>query len=419
MKRPPLARFLSVASAVSVSTPAIAHDTGDDAHEPAAPVNITDHARAVHDDSIVIDGHNDLPWQLRKLGHTPFTERDLTQPQPDYHTDLPRLQAGGVDAQFWSAYVPVSTIEDGGALRFGLEQIDLIHRMIARYPEALELALTADDIERIAADGKVASLIGVEGGHAIEESLGSLRMMYDLGVRYLTLTHNDSLPWADAATDDPIAHGLSDFGRDVVAEMNRLGMLIDISHVSVETMHAVLDHTAAPVIASHSSAYAIAAHPRNVPDDVLKRLPDNGGVIMVNFYSGFVDPDAVATREARDAAMDALRAQHGDDREAFRAARAAYRQAHPMPRGTVDTVVDHIDHIVKVAGIDHVGLGSDYDGVGVLPQGLEDVSTFPNLTQALLNRGYTEDDVHQINGGNLLRAMREAEAVADASTTNP
>lgn len=385
----------------------------------AAPVVLTEQGKHIHEASLVIDGHNDLPWQLRKKGHTPFAEVDLTGDHPEYHTDIPRLKIGGVDAQFWSAYVPVSTMSDGHALRFGLEQIDLIHRMIAEYPDTFELALTAEDIERIAGEGRIASLIGVEGGHAIEESLGALRMMYALGVRYLTLTHSDSLPWADAATDDPIAHGLSDFGVQVIHEMNRLGMLIDISHVSVETMHAVLDHTEAPVIASHSSAHAIAPHPRNVPDDLLKRLPDNGGVIMVNFYSGFVDPAAAAASDARSAAMDQLREKHGDDRDAFRQARDAYRQAHPMPRGTVHTVVDHIDHIVKVAGIDHVGLGSDYDGVGVLPTQLEDASTYPNLTQALLDRGYTEADIHKINGGNVLRAMRQAEAIAEEAVTNP
>jgi membrane dipeptidase len=283
--------------------------------------------------------------------------------------------------------------------------------MAQRYSDTFEIAYTADDIERIHHAGRIASIIAIEGGHAIENSLAALRMFYALGVRYMTLTHVETHDWADSATDEPRHGGLSPFGEDVMREMNRLGMLVDIAHVSAETMHDVLRVSRAPVIASHSSAYAVAPHPRNVPDDVLHMLAANGGVVMVNFYSAFIEPEGARNTAHMFEAHRALRAEHPDEDE-FKEAWQAWRAEHPVPRGTVHTLVDHIDHIVKVAGIDHVGLGSDFDGVSTLPVQLEDVSCFPYITQELLNRGYGEHDIHKIMGGNVLRALRQAEQVA-------
>ncbi len=373
--------------------------------------SLAQRAWRVHRSSIVFDGHNDLPGEIRTKSQSGFDIIDLAERQPSLHTDIPRLREGGVGAQFWSAYVPSSTMETGGAARYALEQIDLIKRMVARYPDAFEMAYTAEDVERIHRRGKIASLIGIEGGHAIENSLGALRMFYELGTRYMTLTHSKSLDWADSCTDEAKCGGLSPFGEEVVLEMNRLGMLVDISHVSADAMRDVLRVTRAPVIASHSSAYALAPHPRNVPDDVLRGVAANGGVVMVNFYPVFIAPEGAEFSAARTAARADLRARHADDAE-FLAAYDAWQREHPEPTATLDTVVDHVDHIVKVAGVDHVGLGSDFDGVPSLPSGLEDVSRFPAITAELLRRGYSEDDIRKILGGNLLRALREAERVA-------
>ena len=375
------------------------------------PVVLTDEGRRVHAASIVIDGHNDLPYRLRARADSSFDKLDISESQPDLHTDLERLRAGGVGAQFWAAYVPAEFDKEGGAARYALEQIDLIRRMVDRYPDTFKLALSADDIERIHADGKIASLIGIEGGQAIEESLGTLRMFYTLGVRYMTLTHSDSLSWCDSATDDPISGGLSPFGEEVVLEMNRLGMLVDISHISADAMRHVVRVSKAPIIASHSGAYTIAEHDRNVPDDVLKSVRDNGGVVMVNFFSGYIEPTAAKMMADMFNVERELHARYPDEDE-YQAAKKAWREANPYPSGTIYNVIDHIDHIVKLAGIDHVGLGSDYDGVNKLPDQLDDVASYPYITQALLNRGYSEEDVQKIMGGNLLRAMREAEAVA-------
>ncbi len=388
------------------------------ADEPAAPprppVQLTDEARRIHAAALLIDGHNDLPWRLRELVGGSLDHCDIAQPQPKLHTDLPRLRQGGVGGQFWSVYVPAETDRTGTALRDTLEQIDLVHRLIARYPDALELALTADDIERIHATGKIASLIGVEGGHSIQGSLGALRQLYKLGARYMTLTHGDTLSWADSATDEPQHGGLTEFGEEVVREMNRLGMLVDISHVSPDTMRDALRVSRAPVIASHSSAYAVAPHPRNVPDDVLALIAENDGVVMVNFFSGFIVPEAAKASAEFAAVRRELRAKYGDS-AAFEAAVKRWQNEHPLPAGSVHTVVDHIDHIVKVAGVDHVGLGSDFDGVPRLPDQLHDVSCYPFITQELLNRGYTELQIRQILGGNALRALRGAEAAARES----
>ena len=388
-------------SGAAVSTPELDRE----------PVQLTERALRIHRSATLVDGHNDLPWQIRDKGNSSFDNLDIAQHQEGVHTDIPRLRKGGVGAQFWVAWVPPETMREGGGVRMALEQIDLIHRMVRRYHETLELALSADDVVRIHRKGKIASLIGVEGGHAIENSLGVLRMFYDLGVRYMTLTHTETTDWADSATDDARHGGLTTFGEEVVREMNRLGMLVDVSHVSYDAMRDVLRVSGAPVIASHSSAYAIAAHPRNVPDDVLQLMAPNGGVVMVNFFSGFVEPEAARAMESIFETLRELREKYPQEEE-YRKAVKEWRRENPIPRGTVHTVVDHIDHIVEVAGIDHVGLGSDYDGCSVLPEQLEDVSGYPYITQELLNRGYSRKDIHKILGGNLLRALRGAQQVA-------
>jgi membrane dipeptidase len=372
------------------------------------PVVLTDEARAIHREALLVDGHNDLPYQFREKKDLSFRSFDIRRPQKDLHTDIPRLREGGVGAQFWAAYVPVSTRRSGTSVKLCLEQIDVIHRMVRTYPDTFELARSADDVVRIRKAGKIASLIGIEGGHAIDDSLGVLRMYHDLGVRYMTLTHSESLDWADSATDKPKANGLSPFGEEVVREMNRLGMLVDLSHVSADTMRHALRVTKAPVIFSHSSAFAVAEHPRNVPDDVLKLTAANGGVVMVNFYSGFVVPEAARMRARMFETVRELRTKYPDEKE-FRAALSQWRKDHPIPRGTIHDVVDHIDHIVKVAGIDHVGLGSDFDGIDAAPAQLDDVSKYPLLTQELLNRGYTKEQILKVLGGNLMRVFREAE----------
>ncbi|MBX7105935.1 MAG: dipeptidase [Gemmataceae bacterium] len=375
------------------------------------PVVVTEAARKLHAESLVVDGHNDLPWELRSRSDGGFVTLDVSRKQARLHTDIPRLRAGGVGAQFWSAYVPVSSAAKGKAVTQTLEQIDTIHRLIARYPDTFQFAGTADDILAARRAGKIASLIGVEGGHSIDNSLGVLRMLYQLGTRYMTLTHSESLDWADSATDAAKSNGLSSFGEQVVVEMNRLGMLVDISHVSPETMKHALRITRAPVIASHSSAYSIAAHPRNVPDDVLKLVRENGGVIMVNFYSGFITTDGAAAARTFSAAYRDMKKNIKDDKQLEDAVTQWFKD-HPIPRGTVHTVVDHIEHIIKTAGIDHVGLGSDYDGIPLTPEQLEDVSTYPAITQALLDRGYKPEEIQKVLGLNVLRVLRRAEAVS-------
>jgi membrane dipeptidase len=369
-------------------------------------------ARRLHEQVPMVDGHNDLPWEIRTKGFSDLGRMNPDSSLPNNNTDVARLKAGGVGGVFWAAYVPVETIgRVPGPARVALEQIDLIHRMVDRSPD-MDLALTADDIERIHRDHRIAALIGIEGGHAIENSLGALRQYYSLGVRYMTLTHTATIDWADAATDSARHGGLTKFGEEVVREMNRLGMLVDLSHVSPGTMSDALRVSEAPVIFSHSSARAITDVPRNVPDSILVHLKENGGIVMVNFYSGFVDPGAVAlTRESYRVEARA-RELYPNDQAARERYEADWRRQNPMPRGTIRLVADHIDHIVRVAGIDHVGYGSDFDGVTSLPVGLEDVSRFPYLTAELLRRGYSDAEVRKILGGNLLRVMRQAEAVA-------
>jgi membrane dipeptidase len=381
-----------------------------------APIVISDAARQLHGRSLVIDGHNDMPWEIRQNGSSSFEKMDIGQPQPTLHTDIPRLRAGGVGAQFWSVWVPVELGYRGEALGTTLEQIELVKQMIARYPETFELALSANDIERIHAEGKIASLIGVEGGHCIEDSLAVLEKLYELGARYMTLTHTDSLGWADSATDEARNDGLTPFGEEVVRTMNQLGMLVDLSHVSAETMHDALDVTTAPVIFSHSSAVAVADHPRNVPDDVLKRLRDKDGIVMVNFFSGYIVPQAVKTVSEGMELERKLKEQKLDD-EQIRTEMRRWKVKNPYPRGTIHHLLDHIDHIAKVAGVERVGLGSDYDGVSVLPTQLEDVSSYPYITQGLLDRGYSEKQIQGILGGNLLRVFRRAEAAAQSKAS--
>jgi membrane dipeptidase len=354
----------------------------------------------------LIDGHNDLPWALRERG----APADLAEPVPGLHTDLPRLEAGGVGAQFWSVYVPASLAGDK-AVTTVLDQIDLARRMIAAYPGTLELALTAADVERIFASGRVASLLGAEGGHAIAGSLGVLRMLSALGVRYMTLTHNANVGWADSATDQEAAGGLTDFGRDVVREMQRMGMLVDLSHVSPDTMHDTLDVAAAPVIFSHSSARALCDSPRNVPDDVLTRLTGNGGVCMVTFVPAFVSQQCADWL----AGLKAEAARRGLDPKDFgqlRSVEPGWEAAHPRPQATLSQVADHVDHVRRVAGVGHVGLGGDFDGTPDVTVGLEDVSTYPALFAELLARGWTEPDCAALAGGNLLRVLRAAESAA-------
>ena len=332
-------------------------------------------ARRVLATTPLIDGHNDLPWAIRESATSPFDvdapEHDLRGRSP-FHTDIARLRAGMVGGQFWSVYIPYESVEEGAA-KTQLEQIDIALQIIDKYPEGFQLALDASDVERAFAAGRIASMLGIEGGHAIENSLGALRAYYAMGVRYMTLTHNGTLDWADAGSDEHRHGGLTEFGREVVREMNRLGMLVDLAHTSPETMNDALDVSEAPVIWSHAGARGVNEHTRNVPDQVLRRLPDNGGVVMVMFYPPFISPREEAT---------------------------------------LSDVADHVEHVASLAGIDHVGIGSDFDGIELVPVGLEDVSKFPALFTELARRGWSEEDLRKLAGENVLRVWREAEAVS-------
>ncbi len=371
--------------------------------------------------SPVIDGHNDIAWALRKQVAYDLDARDIAGPQPLLHTDIPRLRAGGVGAQFFSVYVP-GTLAGGAAVTATLEQIDCVAAIVARYPETFRAARTAAEVRAAIADGRIAALLGAEGGHSIDSSLGTLRVLRRLGVAYMTLTHNQNVPWADAATDAPTVGGLSDFGRAVVREMNRIGMLVDLSHVAPATMHAALDVSSAPVIFSHSSCRALVDHVRDVPDDVLARLPANGGIVMVTFV-----PDFVSARCAEHAAAeDARRHELGLDKvtvytehdhtaadPAAVAALDAWRAENPAPRATLADVADHMEHARDVAGPAAIGLGGDFDGVGELPVGLEDVSTYPALLAELAGRGWSDADLAALTCGNILRVLESAERAAD------
>lgn len=362
----------------------------------------------------LIDGHNDLPWQYHmRVDHrlSAIDVRDTRNLEPPMHTDLLRLREGRVGGQFWSVYVTANQPESE-AVAATLEQIDFVHRMIEAHPEELELALTADDVERIFAEGRIASLIGMEGGHSIRNSLALLRMFYDLGARYLTLAHSRTLDWVDSATDDPRHDGLSAFGEEVVREMNRLGMLVDLSHVSPATMRDAIRVSEAPVIFSHSSARGVSNHVRNVPDDVLDLVRENRGIVMVTFVPSFISEELrrfFATRAAESARVEAL---YPDDPERVERQLERWRVENPMPRATLEQVADHIDHIRDRIGPEYIGIGGDYDGITSLPEGLEDVSTYPDLFAELLRRGYDERELRQIAGLNLLRVMREAEETA-------
>lgn len=372
---------------------------------------LSDEAMRIHRDAIVIDGHNDLPWKIRKLGDSSFEKMDISRHQEKCQTDIPRLRKGGVDGQFFAVYVPSETARTGEAASTARERFDLIHQMVKRYPDAFALARTADDVERIAATKRVAVLIGVEGGHTIENSLETLAEFHDRGARCLGLTHTEANDWADSATDEPRHGGLTPFGESVVREMNRLGMLVDLAHTSVDTMHHVLRVSKAPVIFSHASTYTVAPHPRNVPDDVLRQLAKNRGLIMVAFLSAYLHPEGAKATEDYFVQQRVFKERYPDPAE-YEKAWKAWREAHPIPAGTVADVVDHIDHVVRLCGVDHVGLGSDFDGARQWPVQLEDVSGYPRITQELLNRGYSEFDIRKILGGNLLRVMREVERVA-------
>jgi membrane dipeptidase len=380
-------------------------------------------AQELHRKAVVVDGHNDITEIMADTGY------DLATPSAGkYHTDLARLKQGGVTGQFFSVYVDRKyaskerTVEqfltEGGSARRALDLIDVIYRAAEKYPGDISMAYTAADIRRAKKQKKVAALLGVEGGHAVENSLSALREFYRLGVRYMTLTHNNTNSWADACCDEARHGGLSDFGREVVREMNRLGMFVDVSHVSDETMSDVLEVTTAPVIASHSSARVFSNHKRNIPDDLLRRIAKNGGVVMINFYPAFLDEKVRQAGLERDARLkpqrDALAEQFKDDPRRLQEELQKLNAANPLPNTTLSVLVDHIDHVAKVAGVDHVGLGSDFDGVPFLPEGVRDVSDLPNITYELLRRGYSERDVLKILGGNLLRAFEEVERVSRA-----
>jgi membrane dipeptidase len=360
----------------------------------------------------LIDGHNDLPWEIRRKFDSDPVKAGLTGRVQGIHTDIPRLVEGGVGGQFWSVYVPARLAGDA-AVTAVFEQVDIVHRMIAGYPERFQLALTADDVEAAFAAGRIGSLLGAEGGHSINGSLGVLRSLYALGVRYMTLTHNDNVGWADSATDDPDCGGLSDFGRDVVAEMQRLGMLVDLSHVAQSTMNAALDTARAPVIFSHSSARALTDNPRNVPDEVLRRLAANGGVCMVAFVPFFVSQECTEWMRG----LKAFAASQGKDpddiAEVFELA-PVWAKDHPEPQATIAQVADHIDHVREVAGVDHVGIGADYDGSESFPLGLADVSRYPALFHELQRRHWSQADLRSLAGANILRVLRDAESFAAA-----
>ncbi len=360
----------------------------------------------------LIDGHNDLPWAIRQSETAPrdVAAYDLRK-RTAGHTDIERLRQGMVGAQFWSVYIPSSSVESGAA-KMQLEQIDIALQVIARYPDVFELARTASDVERIFGSGKIASLLGMEGGHAIENSLGTLRAFYEMGARYMTLTHSANIDWADAGTDTALHNGLTGFGEEVVREMNRLGMLVDLSHTSPATMSDVLNVTRAPVIFSHSSARGVTDHPRNVPDSILARLRSNGGVVMVTFVPQFISNairDWDATQSARRAEL--ARQFPRDTARVMRELRT-WRQANPAPSSTMADVIAHVEQVRKVAGIDNVGIGGDYDGISSTPEGMDDVSSYPALFAELARRGWSDEDLRKLAGENVLRVMRRAEEVS-------
>ena len=396
--------LLSTAAVLMTAVPAVAQDEAA--------------ARRILERTPLIDGHNDLPWALRQQhGNDPHAV-DLTanlDASTELHTDIPRLRAGGVGGQFWSVYVPAS-LTPVEAAKATFEQIDTVKRIVAAHPDVFELATTADDIERIHRAGKIASLIGMEGGYSIDDSLGLLREFHDAGARYMTLTHSATTSWADSATDAPKWGGLNAFGEEVVREMNRLGMMVDLSHVSEETMMDAMRVSAAPVIFSHSSARAVTGHARNVPDSVLRMLPEDGGVVMVTFVPGFINEAVRAWGAARSAEAARLQSLNPGDPAAVTTGMQAWTTAHPAPRAGVADVVAHIQHVRDVAGIDHVGLGGDFDGVGSLPDGVDGVDAYPRILAAVMANGWSAADIRKLAGENVLRVMRAVEAVAESQS---
>ncbi|MET9534570.1 MULTISPECIES: dipeptidase [unclassified Streptomyces] len=360
----------------------------------------------------VVDGHNDLPWALRENVRYDLDALDIARDQTGHlHTDLHRLRKGGVGAQFWSVYVR-SDMAGEDAVSATLEQIDAVDQLLTRYPGDLVRALTADDMEKARSQGRIASLMGAEGGHSINNSLGTLRALHALGVRYMTLTHNDNIAWADSATDVVKARGLTAFGHEVVREMNRTGMLVDLSHVAASTMRDALATSTAPVIFSHSSSRTVCDHPRNIPDDVLALLPANGGVAMATFVPKFILPEAVAWTARADENMRTHGLHHLNTTPAGLKVQRAFEEAHPRPMATASTVADHLDHMREVAGVDHIGIGGDYDGTAFTPAGLEDVAGYPNLIGELIGRGWSKPDLAKLTWQNAVRVLRTAEDVA-------
>jgi len=402
-----LAGAVSILLLVDARLPLAAQTTSTSADDPYLA-----RAKRILKQTPLIDGHNDLPWRIREdsVARGNVDSYDLRKHTPG-QTDLDRLRKGMVGAQFWSVYIP-GEWRDSGYARVQLEQIDIAREVIAKYPDRLALALSAQDIRRDFKQGKIGSLLGLEGGHAIENSLGALRAYYDLGVRYMTLTHNVTLDWADAALDSARHNGLTPFGDSVVREMNRLGMLVDLSHVSAATMSDALNVSQAPVIFSHSAARAIVDVPRNVPDSILRRVTVNGGIVMVPFVTGFVSPAVLLYDQSTRPVMKDLQAKYGNDTAAITREIRQWRAAHPEPRATLSQVADQIDYVRKVAGVDHVGIGGDFDGITEVVQGLEDVSTYPALFAELARRGWSDDDLRKLAGENLLRVFAQAEAVA-------
>lgn len=367
-------------------------------------------ARRIHDDLPVVDGHNDLPWEIRIRAGGSLERADPRTRLDGFHTDFERLREGGVGVQFWSVYVPPWS---RNPMRDTLAQIDLVEEMTALAPDLTALARTAAEARTIRDGGRTAGILGAEGGHSIEGSMANLRRLAERGVRYMTLTHGSTIDWADSATDRARHGGLTDFGREVVREMNRLGMLVDISHVSTDTMRRAVDESRAPVIASHSNARVLAPHPRNVPDDVIQMVAAGNGVVMVTFVPAFLVRDtAIAAAEMFEEERR-LRAEFDPDDEAGYAAASRERgRALDVDHGSVSDVVDHIEHVARVAGVDHVGIGGDFDGVDILPSGLEDVSCYPNITAELLARGWSEPDTRKVLGENALRVLEEADEMA-------
>ncbi|WP_340104729.1 dipeptidase [Rhodohalobacter sp. 8-1] len=363
----------------------------------------------------LFDGHNDAPYQYRNRVGYKFSELDFydtTQLENPMHTDIPRLKEGRVGAQWWSVYVPAGIPEDE-AVKRTMEQIDFVYRMAERYPDEFEMAYTADDVERIFDDGKIASLIGMEGGHSIANSLAVLRSFHRLGARYMTITHGRTLDWADAAGDEPQHGGLTEFGEEVIREMNRLGMMVDLSHVTPETMKDAIEISEAPVMFSHSNARAISGHPRNVPDDVLRMLPEEDGIVMVTFVESFTSEELRQWYAERNAYREKIESLYPGQPDSISTKTDAWISENEQPKSTLEQVADHIDHIKNVVGVDYIGIGGDYDGVSSLPLGLEDVSTYPALFAELLSRGYTEDELEKIAGLNMLRVMRGMEEVSE------